>query len=137
MASPFKGLTQSQINKRIKEGRGQGSGADYSPFIFTHEVSSQGRVHRLFGFKTKRIHHLLSDLELAIFLILDWSPDVIDIREQFPMNVKDTVRIAHEAGLPHWKYNGVNQVLTTDFVVSGTNPEMKLFAIQGFVEQKV
>lgn len=46
------------------------------------------------------------------------------------MNVEDTVRIAHEAGLPHWKYNGVNQVLTTDFAVSSTNPEMKLFAIQ-------
>ncbi|MCY7294976.1 TnsA endonuclease C-terminal domain-containing protein [Alteromonas sp. a30] len=130
MASAFKGLTQSQINKRIKEGRGQGSGADYQPFIYVHEISPQGRVHRLFGFKTKRILHLLSDLELAIFLILDWSPDVIDIREQFPMNVDDTIRIAHEAGLPHWKYSGVNQVLTTDFVVSSTNPEMKLFAIQ-------
>ena len=90
MASPFKGLTQFQINNRIKEGRGQGSGADYSPFIYTHKVSSQGRVHRLFGFKTKRIHHLPSDLELAIFLDLDWHREVEEIREQFFMNMHDT-----------------------------------------------
>ncbi len=88
MAGTFKGLNQAQIDKRLKEGRGQGS--DYKPFIYTRDVSSQGRSHRLLGSKTRRLHHLLSDLELAIFLTLDWSPQVTDIREQFPMRVEDT-----------------------------------------------
>lgn len=130
MASTFKGLTQKQIDKRIKEGRGQGTGKDYKPFIYVHEVSSKGRVHRILGYKTKRIHHLLSDLELAIFLTLDWSANVIDIREQFPLAVDETISIAREAGISHSKYNGVTQVLSSDFLVKTNDIESPLFAIQ-------
>ena len=65
MSGTFKGLTQAQIDRRLKDGRGQGQGADYKPFIYTRDVSSQGRSHRLPGSKTRRLHHLLSDLELA------------------------------------------------------------------------
>lgn len=71
MAGTFKGLNQTQIDKRLKEGRGQGRGPDYKPFIYTRDVSSLGRSHRLFGSKCQRMHHLLSDLELAVFLSLD------------------------------------------------------------------
>ena len=100
MSGTFKGLTQAQIDRRLKDGRGQGQGSDYKPFIYTRDVSSLGRSHRLPGSKTRRLHHLLSDLELAIFLTLDRSPHVTDIREQFPMRVEDTVRIAEELGCP-------------------------------------
>lgn len=110
MSGTFKGLTQAQIDQRVKEGRGQGQGPDYKPFIYTRDVSSLGRSHRLPGSKTKRLHHLLSDLELAIFLTLDRSLRVTDIREQFPMRVEDTVRIAEELGLPHGKFQGNPQV---------------------------
>lgn len=130
MASTFKGLTQKQIDKRFKEGRGQGAGRDYEPFIYTHEVSSSGRVHRLFGHKTQRIHHLLSDLEVAIFLTLDWSPSVVDIREQFPLNPADTKAIAQEAGISHVQYKGVPQVLSSDFLISTNREELPTFAIQ-------
>ena len=117
MSGTFKGLTQAQIDRRLKDGRGQGQGSDYKPFIYTRDVSSLGRSHRLPGSKTRRLHHLLSDLELAIFLTLDRSPHVTDIREQFPMRVEDTVRIAEELGLPHGRYKGTPQVLTSDFLV--------------------
>ena len=130
MSGTFKGLTQKQIDKRIKEGRGQGSGQDYKPFIYTHEVSSEGRVHRVPGYNSKRIHHLLSDLELAVFLLLDWQEDVVDVREQFPMIVEDTKRISIEAGLPHQKHNGVYQVLTSDFVVDTHDRQRPRFALQ-------
>lgn len=33
MSGTFKGLTQAQIDRRLKEGRGQGQGRDYKPFI--------------------------------------------------------------------------------------------------------
>lgn len=130
MAGTFKGLTQAQIDKRIKEGRGQGHGPDYKPFIYTRDVSSLGRSHRLPGSKTQRLHHLLSDLELAVFLTLDWSPQVTDIREQFPMRVEDTARIATEHGLPHAKYQGLPQVLTSDFLVDFNDPNRPTLAIQ-------
>ena len=131
MAGTFKGLNKAQIDRWLKEGRGQGHGPDYKPFIYTRDVSSLGRSHRLPGSKTRRLHHLLSDLELAIFLILEWSPLITDIREQFPMRVEDTVRIAEEMGIPHGAYQGTPQVLTSDFLVDSADPHRPLFAIQG------
>lgn len=130
MSGTFKGLTQAQIDRRIKEGRGQGQGAGYKPFIYTRDVSSLGRSHRLPGSKTQRLHHLLSDLELAIFLTLDRSSHVTDIREQFPMRVEDTARIAEELGLPHSRYQGTLQVLTSDFLVDFDDPQRPTIAIQ-------
>jgi len=130
MSGTFKGLTQAQIDRRLKDGRGQGQGVDYKPFIYTRDVSSLGRSHRLPGSKTRRLHHLLSDLELAIFLTLDRSPHVTDIREQFPMRVEDTVRIAEELGLPHGRYKGTPQVLTSDFLVDFEDPQRPSIAIQ-------
>lgn len=130
MAGTFKGLTQSQIDRRFKEGRGQGQGPSYKPFIYTRDVSSLGRSHRLLGKKSGRLHHLLSDLELAVFLTLDWSPRVIDIREQFPMMVIDTIRIAGELGLAHGRYQGTPQVLTSDFLVDFDDQECPMVAIQ-------
>jgi hypothetical protein len=112
-----KGLSEDQIRKRFKEGRGAGSGADYRPFIRTHEISSVGRSHRVLGRKTGRLHHMLSDLELAVFLSLDCANGVVDIREQFPLNPEDTVRIAEKAGLPHRVWKGAPQVLTSDFLL--------------------
>ncbi len=130
MAGTFKGLTQAQIDRRLKEGRGQGHGPDYKPFIYTRDVSSLGRSHRLPGSKTRRLHHLLSDLELAIFLTLDWSSQVTDIREQFPLRVEDTVRLAKEHGLAHAKFQGAAQVLTSDFLVDFNDPKRPALAIQ-------
>ncbi|WP_458729884.1 TnsA endonuclease N-terminal domain-containing protein [Pseudomonas brenneri] len=130
MSGTFKGLTQAQIDRRLKEGRGQGQGRDYKPFIYTRDVSSLGRSHRLPGSKTRRLHHLLSDLELAIFLTLDRSPQVTDIREQFPMRAEDTVRIAEELGLAHGRYKGIPQVLTSDFLVDFDDPQRPSVAIQ-------
>jgi hypothetical protein len=130
MSGTFKGLTQAQIDRRIKEGRGQGQGADYKPFIYTRDVSSLGRSHRLPGSKARRLYHLLSDLELAIFLTLDRASCVTDIREQFPMRVEDTMRIAEELGLPHGRYQGVPQVLTSDFLVDFNDTQRPSVAIQ-------
>lgn len=130
MSGRFKGLSQRQIDARIKEGRGLGSGAEYKPFITTKDVSSLGRSHRLLGSKSRRLHHLLSDLELAIFLLLDWSPHVLDIREQFPLRVEDSARIAEELGINHARYQGVPQVLSSDFLVDFSNAERPVMAFQ-------
>ncbi|MCT8982464.1 TnsA endonuclease N-terminal domain-containing protein [Shewanella algae] len=130
MSGTYKGLNQGQINKRIREGRGQGHGPDYKPFIYTRDVSSLGRSHRIYGNKCRRLHHLLSDLELAVLLTLDWSPHVKDIREQFPLCVEDTVRLAQEHGISHSKFQGVAQVLSSDFLVDFDDPSRPNIAIQ-------
>ncbi len=43
---------------------------------------------------TGRVHHLLSDIEFRSFLLFDWAEDVVDIREQFPLDRVATQRIA-------------------------------------------
>lgn len=43
--------------------------------------SSKGRVTRVFGHKTKRIHHLQSDNQLRVFFALEWLDKVTNIEE--------------------------------------------------------
>jgi len=85
MAKSQQSLSEHQIARRIKEGRGQGVGKKYRPWLYVQEVPSEGRSHRIYSHKTDRIHHLLSDLELAVFLVLEWTHSIADIREQFPL----------------------------------------------------
>ena len=74
-------MLSKKQGKWLKEGRDQGELADYKPWMKISDISSSGRSHRVFGHKTKLTHHLLSDLELATFLFLEWSPTILDIRE--------------------------------------------------------
>ena len=130
MARSYKGLSDQQIQKRIKEGRGLGEGQNYKPWIQTWDVSSLGRSHRIFGNRSGRLHHLLSDLELAIFLTLDWQHSVLDIREQFPLRVEDTTHLADELGISHAVFNGTPQVLSSDFLVTFDRQTQPLMAFQ-------
>jgi len=112
-----KGLTNKQIEAKLKAGRGQGTGKTYQPFIKVHEIASRGRSHRVLSHKTSRLHHLLSDLELMVFLSLEWDTKVIDIREQYPLPQDKTIAIAAEAGITHHIIDKTPQVVTTDFLV--------------------
>lgn len=107
----------NRAKKWIKEGRGKGSGRDYRPWLTVRDLPSQGRSHRVMGHLTQRTHHFLSDLELATFFLLEWNSTVSDIREQFPLHVEDTLRLAEEANIRHPEIGGYTQVMSTDFVV--------------------
>ncbi|MCO1335313.1 TnsA endonuclease N-terminal domain-containing protein [Microbulbifer sp. OS29] len=112
------GLLEPAILKRLqKEKRGQGFGKDYKPFLTVRDVPSRGRVHRRPALTHNRVAHLLSDLELAAFLLFDWQATVNDIREQFPLNPEVTTEIAKRLGIKHPSYRGVLQVMTTDLLV--------------------
>ena len=92
MAKSKYALTEKQINKRINEGRGAGRLSDYKPCLYISEVPSEGRSQRVYSHLTGRIHHVLSDLEFAVFLLLDHNSAVTDIREQS--------KIAHRCNEP-------------------------------------
>ena len=112
--------SESQYRKYIKEGRGQGTGADYIPWIKIHDFPSSGVCARIRGRTTGRIHHLLSRNESAYFYLLDCSPEVSDIREQFPLRLQDTLDIARSLGIRHpWDHSsGFPIVMTTDFLIT-------------------
>jgi len=118
-------------NKRwIKEGRGAGQNKDYKPWITVRDLPSDGRVHRIFGHKSQRTHHLLSDLELAVFLLLEWHQDVIQIREQFPLEIETTTQIAKKAGIVHPNQSGIKQYMSSDFLVNSIDKQQPKFVLQ-------
>ncbi|WP_291329361.1 TnsA endonuclease C-terminal domain-containing protein [Desulfovibrio sp. UCD-KL4C] len=121
---------ESKFKRWIKEGRGSGHGQEYLPWIKVSDVPSQGRSHRVFGFKTRRTHHLLSDMELAVFLSLEWNEEICDIREQFPLRREDTLVLAEEAGIRHPSISGVPHYMSSDFLVNSTRESEPKFAIQ-------
>lgn len=113
--------TLELINRRLAEGRGQGEGPSYVPWLLVQDFPSRGRVHRIIGCKTGRIHHLLSDLERNVFLHYQWPHSSKDQREQFPLlPLEETIEIAKEIGVRH-PADPITKcpiVMTTDLVLT-------------------
>ena len=119
-------------NKYLQEGRGQGTGASYKPWIIIQDFSSVGMVSRVIGAKTGRIHHLMSKLELCLFYLLDWSDDVIDIREQYPLtDLTKAIELAERAGIkyPYDTKSGFPYVITSDFFLQ-TKQGAKILSVK-------
>jgi len=95
--------TAASIERRIKEGRGAGHYSQYKPWLTIHDVPSTGVVTRILGWKSGRLHHYLSEhFELAHHYQMEWSREVKDIREQFPLlPLEKTLFIAHKLGIRH------------------------------------
>ncbi|OBY77999.1 hypothetical protein BBG47_18835 [Paenibacillus sp. KS1] len=95
--------TAATIARRIREGRGKGHFADYKPWLTIHDVPSLGIVTRVFGWKSRRVHHYFSEhFELAHHYQMEWASDVIDIREQYPLlPLEKTLFIAQKLGIKH------------------------------------
>ena len=107
MAKKRTPLTDRNIKRMIKEGRGQGEGVDYIPWLASRDVPSLGRSTEGKGWKSGRIHHFLSDLETKYFYQLEWADNVIDIREQFPLldefgSYGETMEIAKQIGVKYY-----------------------------------
>jgi hypothetical protein len=119
-----------------KEGRGQGCGPDYKPWYRIQDVSSSGLCHRIKSvWTTGRESHLLSNLERDWFFVFDWSPLVVDIREQYPLlPLEETQAIATECGVRHpIEYRTKERhpvVLTSDFRLTLTVGDQKIDQIR-------
>lgn len=111
--------TPEAIKKLIKEGRGQGVGPNYRGWLNIWDVPSKGRRHRIYCAKVGRELHLLSDLERQCAFAGEYMPEVVDIREQFPLlPVWETQQIAIDLGIRHPRDPGTQHdiVMTTDQV---------------------
>lgn len=52
--------------------------------------SSLGRCSRIYSYKTKEIHYLLSDNQLRVFLLLEWCDKIMDIKSnQYMENLEE------------------------------------------------
>lgn len=111
--------SEEKIRQFQAEGRGKGKLASYAPWVQVADFSSRGNSRRVLSPKTGRVHHLLSDVEWHLFLLLEFAEDVIDIREQYPIDRDDTLSIAAEYRIKHPTYPGttIPEVMTCDFLV--------------------
>lgn len=112
---------KSKIEELIEKGWGQGEGLTYHPWLEIQGVPSKGVRTREKGWKTGRVHHVMSRNELMYLYLLEWSPIVIDIREQYPLLPQErTLEIAEELGIEHPKVpnSHENIVMTTDFMLT-------------------
>jgi TnsA endonuclease C terminal./TnsA endonuclease N terminal. len=112
---------EDKFNRFLKEGRGQGEGKEYKTWLTIQDFPSQGRVSRVFGWKTKRIHHLFSDNQTRYFYLLEWSDSVIDIREHFPLLdiekiIQDKDNLNLEKSVD--KTSGIPYIFTTTFLIT-------------------
>lgn len=82
MAKRSNNWDANKLDRWVKEGRGQGEGENYKPWLTIQDFPSKGRVTRILGWTTQRIHH---------FFLLDWEERVIDIREHYPLLDLDVV----------------------------------------------
>ena len=121
MAKHHRKWDANVYEKYIQEGRGSGWGSEYMPWIRIQDFASRGIVSRVKSRKTGRVHHMMSNNELAYFYILEWSDKVTDIREQYPLlDIECAVKVAAEGGIkyPTDKISGYPYVLTCDFMVT-------------------
>lgn len=112
--------SEEKIAALQREGRGTGHGSDYQPWIRVSDFSSRGRSRRPWSAKTGRHHELLSDVEYEVFLALEWSSEILDIQEQYPLDRELTQDIAREIRVRHPHYPGTQTpaVMTVDFFVT-------------------
>lgn len=120
-------LHKTHLN-RIKDGRGQGLGESYIPYIQANDnkVASEGWLTRTPGWHSNRIHHTLSKYEYHYFLVQEWADQIIDIREQYPLPYEDTQRIAKKLNIRHPHLDGYDVVLTSDFMLTAIDDKDSL-----------
>lgn len=126
---------------------GKGSGKKYKPRIQVGEFGSSGTAARVVDWKTGRVVHLLSQNEVYAWYILRWQDDVIDINEQYPLDLEMTQDLCEQYGIKHPAYKGAPVVMTTDLFVT-TNKDKLAISIKSnkhlsdrsieklFIEQK-
>lgn len=105
--------------RRLKEGRGQGDGPLYQPYIYVQDLSSRGQSNRDFGSTTRRQHDLFSKLEHRVYLVFDESK-LYDIKEQYPHPLEISVEIARQCGIRHPTARWTKELVpvTTDLLLT-------------------
>lgn len=115
-----------------KQHRGEGFGKDYIPYIKANEINSKGTTVNAIDWKTGRTMEFLSQGEYYVWIILRFNDDVMDIREQFPLELEDTLAIANELGYKHPRDKKTR--MTSDLLVDYKNGTQEVFSIKAHMK---
>jgi hypothetical protein len=104
---------------RLRRGFGLGVGDTYRPWIRVRDIPSSGSSGNPTGIRVARIYHLLSELERIYFFLLERQPDVVDIREQFPiLHLHGTLELCAQLDVMHARKGRYPEPFTLDFMVT-------------------
>lgn len=110
--------------RKIEEGRCQGYGKDYTPFILVREYKGRGTASVIWDPFEERLIHCLSQTEVAVYETIRWQDNVEHIREQYLLDTDRMNAIAEELGMkkaPWW---------TTDFLVDYDDGSKTAFSVK-------
>ena len=113
---------------KLNQHRGEGHGSDYKPWIQVNEFNSLGTTCNPVDWKNGRTMQLLSQGEMYAYYINRWDDSVVDIREQFPLELEDTLRIADSMQLQHPKDR--QSRMTSDLLLDYADGSQKVLSIK-------
>jgi hypothetical protein len=120
---------------RVAQHRGKGHGAEYKPWILPSELKSLSTTTSYYDRKVGRQIALLSQGEKMVYLILQWRDDVKEIREQFPLNIEETQKIAKYYDILHPCSAGNLVHMTSDFLVDFVDDTQKVYSVKSNINE--
>lgn len=126
MAAGPKVWTEERVAERFAQGRGQGVGDNYIPWVWVQEFASNANQTRIPSLHLKRTIHTFSYLERAMHTWHEYA-GYVDYREQFPMDRRITRGAALQLGIRHPVYPGSRDdtVMMLDTLVVKDGPDGK------------
>lgn len=117
---------------KIKQRRGTGHGASYKPWIRVSEIPGHlGVHHNLVDWKHGRQLEFVSDGELFQYLILRWDDNVVDIREQYPLDLNVTTALFEQyANIRHPSDKDGLVHMTSDLLVDYIDGHQEVYSVK-------
>lgn len=111
--------TEARVQERYAEGRGQGTGESYSPWVRVQEFPSRGNQTRIPSVRIRRSIHTFSYLERDMYHLHEYL-GFEDYREQAPLDRRITLGAAKVLGIRHPVYprSDVPFVMMVDALVT-------------------
>lgn len=114
--------------RKMRDKRGTGTGANYKPWIYVREIKSDGTSSEPIDWTNGRTCQLLSQGEKYLWYYLRWDDSVKNIYEQYPLDLDATNSIAFNSGIKPM-LNGKKH-MTTDFYVEYQDGHFEAFSIK-------
>lgn len=103
-------------------GFGCGRKENYKPWLDIRNTHSTATRCQVWNPRFGRAMQFLSHGEYLAYLQFEWRSDVVDIREQFPLDPTATLAICDRLKVLHPGYSDGGHVMTSDFVVTFRTP---------------
>ena len=122
MAKRDTSWTMAKYKRFLSENRGAGELASYKPWLSIQDFPSNGRVSRIKGWKTNRIHHFFSDIQTRCFYMFEWDDEIVDIREHYPLlDLVEVVKDNKDLKQEFFTNKEPPYILTTTFLLTLRN----------------